>query len=51
MPGGDCFVTAEHAGLLELTADPGERIEAGREIARITTWNAPASGRCAIIPP
>ena len=35
MPDGDCFVTAEHAGLLELTVDPGERIEAGREIARI----------------
>ena len=35
MPDGDCFVTAEHAGLLELTVDPGERIDAGREIARI----------------
>ena len=31
----DCFVTAEHAGLLELLADPGDRVEAGREIARI----------------
>ena len=35
MPDGDCFVTAEHAGLLELTVDPGERVEAGGEIARI----------------
>ena len=35
MPGDECFVTAEHAGLLEMLADPGERIEAGGEIARI----------------
>ena len=37
MPDASCFVTAGHAGLLELLADPGDRVEAGREIARIYT--------------
>ena len=35
MPGDDCFVTSAHAGLLELLADPGDRVEAGQELARI----------------
>ncbi len=35
MPGDECFVTSEHAGLLELLAEPGERVEAGRDLARI----------------
>ena len=35
MPDADCFVTAEHAGLLELTADLGDTVTAGDEIARI----------------
>lgn len=35
MPGDDCFITAGHAGLLELMADPGDSVEVGREIARI----------------
>ncbi len=35
MPGGDCFVFAEHEGLIEFTVDPGSRVEKGQFIARI----------------
>lgn len=35
MPGDNCFVTSQHSGLLELRADPGDKVEAGSEIARI----------------
>ncbi|MEJ2014421.1 MAG: N(2)-acetyl-L-2,4-diaminobutanoate deacetylase DoeB [Limibacillus sp.] len=35
MPDGDCYVTSESSGLLELTADLGERVEKGQVIARV----------------
>lgn len=35
MPGDECFVTAEHAGLLELLVELGAAVAAGQEIARI----------------
>ena len=35
MPGDDCFVIAQRAGLLELLGSLGDCVEAGQEIARI----------------
>lgn len=35
MPDGDCYVISESSGLLELTADLGERVEKGQVIARV----------------
>ncbi len=35
MPDGDCFVTCEHAGLLEMCVDLGQPVEAGQVIARV----------------
>ncbi len=35
MPASGCFITAEHAGLLEMLIDPGDRLAAGQPVARI----------------
>ena len=35
MPDGNCFVTAEYGGLLELLVDLGEQVERGQLIAKI----------------
>lgn len=35
MPGDDCYLIAEHSGLLELTTELGQEVSAGQEIARI----------------
>ncbi|MBB4861829.1 N-alpha-acetyl-L-2,4-diaminobutyrate deacetylase [Pseudomonas nitritireducens] len=35
MPDGDCFVASEHAGLLEMCRDLGERVERGEVLARV----------------
>ncbi|MNP50855.1 Succinylglutamate desuccinylase / Aspartoacylase family protein [compost metagenome] len=35
MPDGDCFITSEHAGLIELCFNLGDSIRAGDVVARI----------------
>ena len=47
VPDSDCFVTAGHAGLLEVMADAGDRVEVGGEIARI--YNIERSGEQPVV--
>jgi N-alpha-acetyl-L-2,4-diaminobutyrate deacetylase len=42
MPDGDCFVFAEHDGLIEPLVDLGTAVEKGAEIARI--WPVERTG-------
>ena len=42
MPGPDCFVFSEHAGMLEPVADLGARVEKGDVVARL--WSVERSG-------
>jgi N-alpha-acetyl-L-2,4-diaminobutyrate deacetylase len=42
MPDADCFVFCEHDGLIEPTADLGDRVEKGEVVARI--WPVERSG-------
>jgi N-alpha-acetyl-L-2,4-diaminobutyrate deacetylase len=35
MPSDDCYVIAEHSGLLELKVELGQKVAAGQEIARV----------------
>ncbi len=42
MPDGDCFVFAEHDGLIEPTADLGDYVRQGEEVARV--WPTDRTG-------
>jgi N-alpha-acetyl-L-2,4-diaminobutyrate deacetylase len=42
MPDGDCYVVAEHDGMIEALVDLGEPVEKGREVARI--WPSDRTG-------
>ena len=35
MPDGDCFITSEHAGLIELCFNLGDSVRAGDVVARV----------------
>ena len=47
MPDGDCFVFAEHDGLIEPLADLGDMVEKGAEIARV--WPVERTGAAPVI--
>lgn len=51
MPDGDCYVTSEHAGLLEMCHDLGARVRRGAIVARVhdvtRTGTAPVEYRAA----
>ena len=47
MPDGDCFVFAEHDGLIEPLADLGAMVDTGAEIARV--WPVERTGEAPVV--